>query len=111
MIVFILSLGIIAWWVYISFEIIDLHRSLSPSNKCIKAMAELPNAQTLEDLDQQLQMLKERFPKIWTPIETAYQTKKNSLTVTYLQEPIGGTVSTLHLRLSSPAAATCEIFK
>ncbi len=40
-IMLVIMLCVWAWWVYISFKIIDLHRSLSPSNKCIKAMAEL----------------------------------------------------------------------
>ncbi len=78
-IAFILNLAITIWWVYNSYKIINLHRSLSPSSKCLKEMDKLQTAQNLEDLDQQLQTLKERFPNYDRSIETAYQKKRTSL--------------------------------
>lgn len=80
MVIFILNLAIIVWWVFISYKIVNLHRSFLPSSKCLKEMDQLQNAQNLEDLDQQLETLKGRFPKYDRSIETAYLKKRESLT-------------------------------
>ena len=74
-----ISLGIWVWWFFVSFKIMELHRSLKPSRKCKKAMIPMQAAQTVEDLDQQLHVLKSEFPKYERAIEVAYQEKKNSL--------------------------------
>ncbi len=78
----VIMLGVWAWWAFVSFKIVELHRSLKPSRRCKKAMAPMQAAQTIEDLDQQLQVLKGEFPKYERAIEVAYQEKKNSLLAT-----------------------------
>ncbi|HEY5236569.1 MAG TPA: hypothetical protein VIJ14_10350, partial [Rhabdochlamydiaceae bacterium] len=75
-------LGVWAWWAFVSFKLIEIHRSLKPSRKCKKAMAPMKAAQTIEDLDRQLWSLKSEFPKYERAIVVAYQIKKNSLLAT-----------------------------
>jgi hypothetical protein len=74
--------GIWAWWLFTSFTIIELHRSLKPSRKCKKAMTSMDNAQSTQDLDRHLQTIKGEFPKYERAIEVAYHKKKNSLLLT-----------------------------
>ena len=78
----VITLGVWGWWFFISFKLIEIHRSLKPSRRCKKAMVPMQAAQTIEDLDQQLQILKGEFPKYERGIEVAYQEKKNSLIAT-----------------------------
>lgn len=71
-----------AWWAFVSFKIVELHRSLKPSRKCKKAMAPLQIAQTLQELDHQFQILKDQFPRCERALQAAYQTKKGTLLAT-----------------------------
>jgi hypothetical protein len=82
MVMLVIMLAIWAWWAFVSFKLIEVHRSLKPSRKCKKAMAPLQNAQTLQDLDQQFRILKDQFPKCGRALQAAYQTKKGSLPAT-----------------------------
>ena len=75
----VIMLGVWAWWAFVSFKLVELHRSLKPSKKCKKAMAPMQAAQTLKDLDYQFQTLKNQFPKYERALQAAYQTKKGSL--------------------------------
>lgn len=78
----VIMLGVWAWWAFVSFKLVELHRSLKPSRKCKKAMTPMQAAQTLQDLDQQFQILKDQFPKCGRALQAAYQTKKGSLPAT-----------------------------
>lgn len=71
----VMMLGVWAWWAFVSFKIVELHRSLKPSRKCKKAMAPLQTAQTIQELDQQFQILKDQFPKCKRALEAAYTAK------------------------------------
>jgi hypothetical protein len=75
----VIMLGVWAWWAFVSFKIVELHRSLKPSRKCKKAMAPLQAALTIQELDQKFHILKDQFPKSKRALEAAYQTKKGML--------------------------------
>ena len=75
----VIMMGVWAWWAFVSFKLIEVHRTLKPSRKCKKAMAPMEAAQTIEELDHHFHVLKDQFPKYERALQTAYEAKKGSL--------------------------------